>query len=104
LAVAYDVDMTNATFRERVRRAMTERGINNADLARMSGVPYHALDKFLKRESAKTSAENAMALSRALGIKIDDVAEYEELRSLFFQMSEQQQRFLLASIRGLLSE
>lgn len=98
----YYLCMVRASFRDRLIEAMKEADMSKAELSRRSGVPYHAIDKFLKRDGATTSAENAQALARALGITIDGQAEYEELRELFYQLDEQQRQFLLASIRGLL--
>ena len=99
----YYLCMTKKSFRDRILAAMKDSGLNKAELSRRSGVPYHALDKFLKREGASTSAENANALAAALGIKVDGELEYEELRELYFQLDEEQQKFVLASIRGLLA-
>jgi len=101
---AYYLAMAGLSFRDRCLTAMGEQGLNKADLSRMSGVPYHALDKFLKREGASTSVENAKALADALGIAMDGEAEYEELRRLFFQLPEEKRQFLLASIRGLIGD
>lgn len=98
----YYLSMAKESFRDRVLAEMKARGMSKAELSRRSGVPYHALDKYLKREGATTSSENAMALAKALGISVDDESSYEELREVFYQLSEEQQRFLLASARGLL--
>lgn len=95
--------MTAPDLRTRIKAAMSAQGMSKAELSRRSGVPYHGLDKFLKGASLTTSAENAQALARALGISLDGEAEYEELRKLFFQLGEEQREFLLASVRGLLS-
>lgn len=103
-APAYYQHMAGIAFRDRVLVAMDERGMSKADLSRVSGVPYHAIDKFLKRDNASTSADNAISIARALGIKVDEEGEYEELRSLFFRLSEAQREFLLASVRGLVSQ
>lgn len=99
---AYYLAMAGESFRDRVLRAMAAQELSKAELSRRSGVPYHGLDKFLKRESATTSAENARALANALGIKMDGDEEYDEFRRLFFQMPEDKREFLLASMRGLL--
>lgn len=99
---AYYMAMSGIAFRDRVLTAMKERKITKAELSRRSEVPYHALDKFLKRPGATTSSENALALANALGLKVDDDREYEELRQLFFQLEEEQRKFLIASARGLL--
>ena len=76
--------------------------MSKAELSRRSGVPYHALDKFIKRDGATTSSDNAVEIAKALGIKVDDDSSYEELRRLFYQLGEEQQQFVIASIRGLL--
>lgn len=99
---AYYLAMAGIAFRNRVLSAMAEQSINKADLSRRSKVPYHALDKFLKREGATTSSENASALANALGIKVDDDRAYEELREVYYQLDEEQRLFLLKSARGLL--
>ena len=100
---AYVRAMSESNFRARALAAMAAQGVSKAELARRSGVPYHALDKFLKGATIKTSAENALAIGNALGISLDGEAEYQELRRLFFQLEEEQRRFLVASVQGLLS-
>lgn len=102
--LAYYLAMDGKSFQQRIRTALNERGMSKAELSRSSGVPYHAIDKFLKRENASTSAENAKAIADALGITMDGDAEYDELRRLFFQLPEDRRLFVLASIRGLLTE
>lgn len=101
-APAYYLAMKNQSFRDRALAAMKSQALSKAELSRRSKVPYHALDKFLKRHNATTSSENAVAIANVLGIKVDDDRAYEELRELFFQLDEEQQKFLLASARGLL--
>lgn len=96
--------MENIKFKSRVIAAMQAQGINKADLSRKSGVPYHTLDKLIKRENATTNTDNATSIANALGIKVDEDREYEELRALYFQLDEAQQKFLLASVRGLLTD
>lgn len=99
----YYLAMKNASVRDKILKAINEQGINKAELSRKSGVPYHALDKYLKREGATTSAENATAIANVLGIKVDGDPDYDELRALFFQLDEEKRKFVIASIRGLLS-
>lgn len=93
--------MAGKSFRDRVLAEIKDRNISKADLSRRSGVPYHAIDKFLKRDGASTSADNAKALANVLGLNIDDDQEYEELRELFYQLDEEQRKFLIMSVRGL---
>lgn len=104
LQTIYGARVNQIPFRERVIQAMKERGIKKSELSRASGVSYHALDKFLKREGAETSAENAVKLARALGLKVDEAAEYEELRRLFYRLSPEKREFVLMTLRGLLSD
>lgn len=99
---AYYCAMTGIAFRQRVLAEMAATGISKAELSRISGVPYHAIDKFLKREGATTSTENAIALANALKISVDSGQDYDELRALFEQLGEEKQRYVLASLRGLL--
>lgn len=100
---AYYKAMSGIAFRQRVQLELERQNMTKAELSRRSNVPYHAIDKLLKREGASTSTENAAAIANALGISADDDArEYEELRELFFQLDEDKQRFVLESVRGLL--
>lgn len=78
--------------------------MTKADLSRRSGVSYHALDKFLKGASVTTSAERAKAIADALGLSLAGDADYEELRRLFFQLSEERREFLLDQMRALVQQ
>ena len=100
---AYDLAMAGIAFRDRVLAEMKAKKMSKAELARRAQVSYHALDKYLKGTSTTTSTDNAVAIARVLGISVDDAAGYEELREVFFQLDEEQRRFLLASARGLLN-
>ncbi len=100
--ISYYLAMSNESFRDRILAALAERRMSKAELHRLSNVPYHAIDKFLKRPGASTSADNARAIARVLGISVDDDASYEELRSLYYRLDKDQRDFLLKSIRGLL--
>jgi len=93
--------MSGESFRDRAKAAMEAQKMGKAELNRLSGVPYHTLDKFLKRPGATTSAENAAAMARVLGINVDDDATFDELRSLYYQLDTDQRKFFLQSIRGL---
>lgn len=97
----YNSHMGMDKFRESVIAAMEQQGITKADLARKSGVSYHALDKFLKGASASTSADRAAAISNALGITQNSDKDYDELRQLYYQLSEERREFLLEQLRAL---
>lgn len=96
--------MDKTTFRARVLLAKKEQNMSKAELSRRSGVSYSAIDKFLKRPDATTSSEKATALAKALGIKVEDSDDYDELRSIYFQLSEEKKKFALMSLKGLLSD
>lgn len=101
---AYYQDMTGESLRQRVKREMDNQSMSKAELSRRSGVPYHALDKFLKGSSLTTSVENGIALANALGFSVEDQNSYDELRAIFSQLSAEDQRFVLSSVRGLLKD
>lgn len=100
--VTYYLAMSKESFRDRVLAVLADKSMSKAELHRLSKVPYHAIDKLLKRPGASTSADNAQAIARVLGITVDDDATYDELRSLYYRLDKDQQAFLLQSIRGLL--
>lgn len=102
--LAYVLAMKGNSFRDRVLRAVKSQGLSKAELSRRSGVPYHTLDKFMKGASASTSAENAQAIANALGVAMDGEEDYDEIRRLYFQLSEEQRAFVRATLRGLLSD
>ncbi len=62
------IPMGKKTFRDQILESMAETGISMAELSRASGVSYDVINKLKRREDSSTSAENAAALSRALGI------------------------------------
>ena len=100
--IAYYFSMTGEVFKQRVLDAMQRHAMTKAELSRRSGVPYHAMDKWLKGISRDTSTSNAVAIAGALGITVDDETQYEELRSLFSQLPTEKRAFLLEAARGLL--
>lgn len=101
---AYYAAMVQDTFKSRVKAAMEASGVSKMELHRRSGVPYHAIDKFLKRDGASTSAENARAIAASLGIKIDDDNAYDELKELLAALSEEKRKSVLTMVRALANE
>jgi phage repressor protein C with HTH and peptisase S24 domain len=55
-------------IRDLVLEGLRDTGMSMAELARRSGVPYDTINKLKSRDGASTSAENAAALTRALGV------------------------------------
>ncbi len=55
-------------FRDQFLAGLAETGMSVAELARRSGVSYDTINKLKRREGSSTSAENAAALARALGL------------------------------------
>jgi transcriptional regulator with XRE-family HTH domain len=93
--------MGNQGFRERVAAELAAKGWSKADLARHSGVGYHTIDKWLKGTTSSTSTENATKIARALGIRVDESAEADALRALYFDVPEEKRSALLESVRAL---
>jgi len=80
---------------------MAAKNLTVADLARLSGVSYYAIDKLKRREGSSTSADNAEKLARAIGIKASEDQEAEELQRIFHRLPAKDRRFLLTSARVL---
>jgi len=100
--VAYYLGMENKAFRNRVIDAMKDKRMSKAELSRRSRVPYHAIDKFLKRENATTGAENAAAMANVLEIKVDEASEYDRFRSLYYRLNEENRANIEKIMEGLL--
>lgn len=98
---AYYAAMETKAFRDRVIDALSAQNMSKAELSRRAEVPYHALDKFLKGISSTTSTENAIKISKVLGVAVDEAQDYEELKSMFYQLDEEQREALLKMVRGL---
>jgi transcriptional regulator with XRE-family HTH domain len=95
--------MSDRTFRDRFLAALEASGMSVADLARRSGVPYHAIDKLKKRDGASTSADNAAKLAKALGIDAPRDADEETLLELYGQLTPSERVAVLATAEGLLA-
>lgn len=93
--------METKAFRDRVNEALSAQKMSKAELSRRAGVPYHALDKFLKGISTTTSTENAIKISKVLGVAVDEAQDYEELKAIFYQLDEDDRAALLKMVRGL---
>lgn len=61
-------------IREMMNERLTETGMSLAELARRSGVSYHALRKLRLRDGASTSAENARKIIAVLEADNADLA------------------------------
>lgn len=55
-------------FALRVSDILAERGMNRADLARLTGIPYHRLNPWFIREAAKPNAADVLSVARHLGV------------------------------------
>lgn len=98
---AYNLRMGRAPlFRDRLKAAMAAADMSKADLARASGVGYHTIDKLLKRDNARTSAETARKLAKAVGISVDGEGEYEELRRYYLALPPETREVVLRMVRG----
>lgn len=98
---AYYLSMEGELFRNRALAAMAAKKLTKAKLHRISGVPYHALDKFLKGASNSTSIDNALAIADALEISVDGDGEYNELNARWRKLSEDQKQNVLGILRAM---
>lgn len=97
----YCLSMEKNDFRARTIAAMKEKKIKKSELSRASGVPYHALDKWLKGTTASTNIEFAIAIANALGIAIETDEGFDELKPLYYGLSEQDREVVVKMVRGL---
>jgi phage repressor protein C with HTH and peptisase S24 domain len=63
--------MKTTNFRMMMLDGLKRTGLSLAELSRRSGVSYDALNKVKIRDNASTSAENAAAVARVLGVDWD---------------------------------
>ena len=63
--------MEMKSFRNSVIAAMDEQSISVAELSRRSGLKYDIVRDLKRRENSSTSAENAIAIAKALGTTVE---------------------------------
>lgn len=104
--------MTTSDFIQRLTQRMSDLGITMAELSRKSGVPYHQIHTWKRRENAKPTAESLQKVADALattpghllnGEPTSDLKSgvLEELQSQLSQLSEEELRVLLAAAEAM---
>lgn len=80
------------------------------ELTRSTGVSRDVINKLLSGKSASTSVENAVLISAYFGMSVEEflkcgeTGSQESLHQLIDLLSVEEQRLLLAQVRGLLSQ
>lgn len=59
----------------RLKEIMSNRGISRADLARMTGIPYHRLNPWFSRDNAKPSGPDLFEVAKSLGVSVSYLAD-----------------------------
>lgn len=62
------------TFGEMLLKLMDEKGINQAELARRSGMSKQNITELVKGRSKEPSFSKAVAIARALGVSVEYMA------------------------------
>lgn len=106
--MAYKGAMHDGTFRAALRWHMEKSNTTIAELAKATGVSEDTLKKIRSRHNASTKAENASKIAAFFGkdvsafLQCRDVDD-AELGALLDLLTEEERRFLLAQVRGLLA-
>lgn len=95
-------------FSESLNRILQSRGLKQADLCRMSGIPSSAMSNYLSGKKVPTLT-NAIAMADALAISLDELAGREppkrvierELLAQFRELSDEGQEIAVNTVRGL---
>ncbi|MFY0682884.1 MAG: helix-turn-helix transcriptional regulator [Thalassovita sp.] len=104
--------MTTSVFIQRLTKRMKEKAMTMAELSRVSGVPYHQIHTWKRRETAKPTAESlqkvAIALETTSGHLLngdpnpeDKTGVLEELKTQLSDLSEEELRVLLAAAEAM---
>ncbi|MFS4580379.1 helix-turn-helix domain-containing protein [Phaeobacter sp. C3_T13_0] len=104
--------MSKSAFYQRLEARMRGLGLSIADLSRLSGIPYHQIHTWGRRENAIPNAEALEKVASALsvstghlmnGLPIDDQDDglRGELQDLLNQLSQEELRVLKAAAEAM---
>lgn len=104
--------MTHSAFAERLMARMDEMGMNMAQLSEESGVPYHQIHTWKRRENAQPKAESLNKIAKVLAVTpehllygepLPDLASRirSELQHELSRLSEEELRVLLAAAKAM---
>lgn len=102
--------MSDGTFRAALRWHMENTGTTIAELAKATGVSEDTLKKIRTRHNASTKTENAVRIAAFFGkdvnafLRCGNEVDDQELPALLDLLTEEERRFLLAQVRGLLAQ
>ena len=82
-------------FQNRLRRAMTQKGLTQVELAKLAKVSQNSISKWLNGESCP-SIDKAKALAKALGLTVGDlIGDFGQNQELL----EEDKRFLALPLK-----
>lgn len=104
--------MTKSAFYQRLEARIVDLGITIAELSRLSGVPYHQIHTWGRRENAIPNADALGKVAKALkvpsghllhGDPIEDGGDSlrSELQDLLAQLSQEELRVLKAAAEAM---
>lgn len=98
---------------QRIRALMLERGLNRAELARKTGIPYHRINPWFVRENAKPNGPDIEAVASALGVSVsflvygrepDPATARDWISQTYQQLDADRQRQLEAFVQFLIAQ
>lgn len=98
------------TFREALLKAIERPGPSLQAVATGSGVSYEQLKKIKQGKSLSTNVEDALSVAKFFGKTLEQFLEdpsfgpRSEIVSLYNQLSETEQKMLLAAAKGLAAQ
>jgi transcriptional regulator with XRE-family HTH domain len=68
----------NELLADKLTELMKQKGVNKADVANGSGIPYTTIDGLFKKNCDNTKLSTLLKLSDYFGITLDELAEKEK--------------------------
>lgn len=103
---------------ERLRLAIKESGLSQRELENKTGIPHSAIQRYASGNTDRVPIGRIECLAKALGISAEyllgwdevtpidktDSSRINEFVSLFSQLNTDQQKMLIAQMKGLLAD
>lgn len=98
---------------QRIKALMDERGMNRADLARKTEIPYHRLNPWFVRGNAKPNGPDIERVAAVLGVSVsyliygdepNPASAREWIASIYDQLGPEEKKQLESFVRYLVSQ